>query len=261
MDIFTLNNMQRTGLSDNYVSVVSKNDPPECGITIPGDSLPSYGGDQNWFHEIAVSAMYPEIERRDFGSVTRNGCTLIAATDFILYVLKYHAEITSEKIITDDIASMDLYTYAERVMLWKKKYFEVLFSGLDNIQMQNGFNSFFKDHGIKLICKASLFRLFDRAAVEKYLKNNIPVILSLRSNNPSGNRSLDFFTQEELLSGAAVSNKKCSINHTVNITGIIRDKNRIWLEISSWGRKYYIDCAEFRAKCIQFNSMLYFSYK
>ena len=202
----------------------------------------SFGGNQRWLR----------IDESKANTLSDYGCGLISANDVLLYI--------SDQPVKP---SKDKYIAAIRDM--NRRYFRVLpFLGLSGILMSFYMKLYLLVHKkhfkarYKVRWRVNSHNLLNR--ISEMLENDIPVVLSIgpclirgrkkelplyslttncsKNNNIPGNQ-IDF---------EQVNSVK---DHYVNVTGIYKlseENNPItktMLEISSWGKKYYINFDEY----------------
>ena len=192
-------------------------------FTIKTGTGNSYGGDQGWLSKKFLKSY---------------GCGIIGAADVILC-------IQGKK----EISKSEYQKFAHH--LWKR-YLPVLPGfGINGIFLKMGMNRYFRKHKIphRASWKISGKKLFLR--IDEMLAKNLPVILSIGPNFPLiwGKQSVKFYVQKENGSYMAVSKARA---HYVTVTG----KNAEWIEISSWGSKYYINQQEYKEYVRRYSSFL-----
>ena len=259
------NDILRIGLANDYVSIYGHPGVPRFLEDIYYNQYtPSYGGCQNWFNYTNFQITHPNREIRDYINIAKNGCTFIAASDFLLYMLKYHPEIDSAHNYSNKLGNinyLDFNTYMEELLFWEK-FLHVSEYPLNSTQLQNGLNFLFMNYDIDLLCSSSITEFFSINTIIDQLDKNIPVIFSIRFKPYISNKSITFY-DENVVSAKTLDWDGNKIleneNHTVIVTGIVYDANITWLEVSSWGKKYYINLSDFNEKCLNINNILHFS--
>ena len=105
--------------------------------------------------------------------------------------------------------------------------------------------------GLLLRCRWGISRRKLPGRIEEMIKNDIPVILNVpKLMVPLRNRKdkLPFYILQSSESGKQMlSHGASTAAHFVVVTGVFRDGDKKYYQISSWGRKYYIDSDEFLA--------------
>lgn len=229
-------------------------------VPVIKDSMIYYGGSQMWF---------PETNWYSKDYILRNyGCGTIAAADMFLYLAlqndKLHTPLTSAVLQGTDRINYEYYDSFIREINHKytktKRYLAVL-----GPLLAASINSYSSDYklGLKAAWKLRLsyYDMYD--LIEEMLRQDIPVILSVGPNTPKlwGKEGIPFYERKEIeyqepeVDKASPKKpyyyqvKQNNINsHYVTVTGIIKDEitGQIMLQISSWGRKYYINYEEYR---------------
>ena len=153
------NDILRIGLANDYVSIYGHPGVPRFLEDIYYNQYtPSYGGCQNWFNYTNFQITHPNREIRDYINIAKNGCTFIAASDFLLYMLKYHPEIDSAHNYSNKLGNinyLDFNTYMEELLFWEK-FLHVSEYPLNSTQLQNGLNFLFMNYDIDLLCSSSI---------------------------------------------------------------------------------------------------------
>ena len=180
----------------------------------------AYGGNQAWF---------------SYKFLKNSGCGVISSTDLLLH-LYGRRQITRLEYM--DIARE----------LWKK-YFPVIPGfGMNGITMMIGLNRYFWNHKMPYVACWMLSgkKLFSR--IESMLSKDIPVILSVGPNFPLiwRKEKLTLYTKNQTGTYMPAAKVKA---HFVTVTGMDDEM----IQISSWGKEYYISVLEYE-KYIQDNS-------
>ncbi|MBR1817057.1 MAG: hypothetical protein IJ763_10240 [Lachnospiraceae bacterium] len=204
----------------------------------------SFGGNQRWLRKDADKA----------NTLSNYGCGLISANDVLLHI--------SDKA---DNPSKEKYIAAVREM--NRRYFHILpFLGISGILLSFYIRIYllmhrkhFKVH-YKVRWGVMPHNILKR--ITEMIENDIPVILSI---GPAFIRrrkeKLPFYTAKITGDDINFTPATQTKDHYVNVTGVYEtikkpadilkntsDKDKqctIYLEISSWGRKYYINYAEY----------------
>lgn len=184
----------------------------------------SYGGSQNYF-------------KNDKGILNHNrakgGCGVVAITDVILYL--------SEQTNIPNIETYKaLFKATSKNIFWIPVHF-----GINFIQETLGLRFCLKKHNLNRKCSWCFSLKKMQKRIERMLSNDTPVILCVPKSLNFGikkDRSyvLPFYDENlNIISGAS--------GHYVVITGSYEDttSGRIYLSISSWGRKFYIGLDEY----------------
>ena len=189
--------------------------------------------------------------RRSFGgnqmaSASRTmrevGCGVIAALDLLLYLCRFHPDCRCDFFAeAAEDGCIDEHEYDELAQKLSSRFFPMIPKlGINGLMLAAGLNRFFRCY--RLPFRASwgfgCGRLFSE--IEQMLSRDIPVILSVGPNFPLfwQKHELSFYTSRP--DGTLF--RACGIiAHYVMVTGI--DEKH--LQISSWGREYYIDRGEY----------------
>lgn len=219
-----------------------------------------YGGSQMWF---AKANWYS----KDY--ILHNyGCGTIAAADMFLYLA-----LQDEKLQTPVTAAVlqgsrqinyenyDSYVRTINDEFTKTKRYIAVLGPL----VASAINSYATIYhlGLKASWKLKLtyYDMYDM--MEEMLRQDIPVILSIGPNTPKlwGKKGIPFYERKEIEYQETTEEgvpakkpyyyqiKQNNINgHYVSVTGIIKDEitGQIMLQISSWGKQYYINYEEYR---------------
>ena len=182
----------------------------------------SYGGSQNFFRD-----------KKGFFNRFKaaGGCGIIAMSDTMNYLSRN----------TDFEKNEDYMRVADMVIrrtLWIPNKLGMSFYRIILLYPQ-----LLKRAGFSCRCFWGFSRrkLFSR--IEEMIKNDTPVILNVpKILFPWKNHKerLTFYDENEKPAATAAA-------HFVVVTGIYRAGEKNYLQISSWGRKYYIDLKEFTA--------------
>ena len=230
------NDVKRIGLNSRYTSVLFYY-PTE------GDFIPSYGGNQDWFNSA------------DYNYISNNGCGLIAATDTILYLLRNNPDFRNDNELfnqyylseADEYGNLEFVAYERIVKYLEQHYFSVKSGGLGKTLLELGFNKFSLLHkwNLRAQWNGSFYqnKLINLNEIEQQLNNDIPVILFIDGKT---DESINSYT-EDVISNRMRNNAFDRVirNHWVTVTGVIYDGDTSWLEISTWGKKRYIDFQDY----------------
>lgn len=198
----------------------------------------TYGGDQGFFRS-AEEASLDDRKRR-------MGCGIVALGDLLLYLASRDALYCIK----------ENRSYVNRILSQKEyaAYFNSIYdlvgglpggkgNGLSGIRLQRTFNRIARREGWKLhaLWGISGKKLYGRMV--EMLKGDIPVILCipllLFAKDPE--QGIGFYKK----SGDQYQ-KSCTVSaHYVVVTEILEEKEDIFLGISSWGVKYYVNWKEY----------------
>ena len=227
-----------TSLGYDRMKLLKKTTLKKEYISVDG----SFGGNQRWLRKDVDKA----------NTLSNYGCGLISANDVLLHI--------SDKA---DNPSKEKYIAAVREM--NRRYFHILpFLGISGILL-----SFYMR--IYLLMHRKHFKVHYKVRwgvmphnilkrITEMIENDIPVILSI---GPAFIRrrkeKLPFYLSKTDGSNISFTPATKTKDHYVNVTGVYEmcettaeknslttDKSHIiYLEISSWGRKYYINYDEY----------------
>lgn len=211
-----------------------------------GNNQISYGGNQGWFEDknlLNKNSYYEEL--------ANYGCGLIAGSDTLLYLSransKYGTKYTKGINFIKGVASYDNYmTYLHNMHL---SYFTVVSRlGVNGLSLAAGIRSYSNGFDLGLDASWGAGVASDKERIQEMLENDIPVILSI---GPAwGEDSINLYTGNGDIKDNReyqMENRKKVKDHYVTVTGfrIDRIKKENWLQISTWGKKRYIDYNEY----------------
>ena len=180
----------------------------------------TYGGNQAWF---------------SYKFLKNAGCGVISSTDVLLHLRR-----------REQISRLEYMDVAND--LWKKYLPVIPGFGMNGITLMLGLNRYFWKHQMPYgACwMVSGKKMYSR--IEKMLCEDIPIILSVGPNFPLiwRKKKLDFYIKNSKGDFVAAAKAKA---HFVTVTGI--DEKMI--QISSWGKEYYISIQEYE-KYVRENS-------
>ena len=197
-------------------------------IAVMKEGSLSYGGNQQWSSKKTIQ---------------KYGCGVIAGTDLLLY-LSLHKDYCKGKEFKDSEGIngiLDAEEYMELAEKMKRHYFPVIPGlGMPVWLLAGGINRYFHINRIPLKVSFGVWGRNLRNRVAAMLAHDIPVILAVGPNFPVPvkKQKLSFYEKkgnsyEEMCSVAA---------HFVVVTTMEGE----WLQISSWGKTYYINLSEYQ---------------
>lgn len=201
-------------LQHEYPSVIN------CGRT-------SYGGSQLWFNK---------------KNMQQCGCGVIACGDVFLYLSHFHPELgLPDYGCVHGDKPMLLNEYEDYISSLSPRYFPLIpHFGINGISLVLGLKRIIGHYNsvAQISWGEKKDRLID--SIEDMLRRDTPVILAIGPNFPLllGNKQVNFYTLSS--SGECVKTVSTR-SHYVVVTAL--DDN--WMQISSWGRKYYLNVAEY----------------
>ena len=192
-------------------------------ISVGYESGSSYGGSQRLSGNNTLS---------------RCGCGLVAAVDMLLYIHKNHPDCFVAEFSEFSLCKiLPKEKYNELLQIIRHRYLPIIpHFGMNGLGLMTGVQLFFKRHHLPFSC---VWCISDRGLwtkVKEMLSNDIPVIMSVGPNFPKiwKNGRAALYTKDELGEYKPASLVKA---HFITVTGI----DEQWLEISSWGRRYYLN--------------------
>lgn len=171
-----------------------------------------FGGDQSWF---------------PYRFLQNSGCGVIGAAEVLLQLKG-----------RESISKTEYMEFAD--MLWKRFLPVIPGFGMNGLTLAFGLNLFFWKHQMPYYAFWGISPGKLPGRIHRMLKNGIPVILSIGPNFPFfwGKEKLNFYKK---VNGSFVAAARTKA-HFVTVTG--------WdgkmLQISSWGKEYFIDYEEYR---------------
>ena len=170
------------------------------------------------------------------------GCGVIAALDLLLYLCRFHPGCSGEffaEAAEDGVIDSAEYDQLSRRL--SRRFFPLIPKlGVNGLMLAAGLNAFFRRYGYPFRARWGIGsrRLFEE--IEALLAQDLPVILSVGPNFPLfwKKDTLPFYVRH----ADAAPTSACTVRaHYVTVTGI----DEKYLHISSWGRAYLIDRAEY----------------
>lgn len=206
----------------------------ECGrlrhpyIAVMKEGRLSYGGNQQWSRKKAVQ---------------KYGCGVIAGTDLLLY-LSLHKEYCKGKEFKNwekENGILEAEEYMELAETMRRHYFPVIPGlGMPGWLLSGGVNRYFRANRIPLKVSFGVLGRNFRNRIGAMLAHDIPVILAVGPNFllPLKKHKLTFYEKK----GSAYE-ESCSVAaHFVAVTAL----DGPWMQISSWGKMYYINLCEYQ---------------
>lgn len=213
----------------------------------------SFGGSQMWFYD-DTSTEEPDKNARDY-IIQNFGCGLITSSDVLLYLAKQdsrYATARTDKVLQDENGVIDYQSYVDYIYGMDKSYERVINNfGMLLSSMHAGMGAYNMCNrlGLNITWSHSKIKMLSR--MKEMLENDIPVPLCISSNDRGGEGGVYFYdwlpTENEPYHFATKRYPYAVEGHFVTVTGLMVDnvKNQTILEISSWGRKYYVNYDEF----------------
>lgn len=198
----------------------------------------TYGGDQGFF----TGESEDSIEARK----RRMGCGIVAFGDMLLYLAgqsrRYRFK-ESERYINRVLSEEEYKDYFNYMYRFLGGLPAKAGNGLSGFRLQSRFNRMARSENWNLRARwgFSSRKLYDR--MTEMLDRDIPVILCIplmifKKNKEEG---ITFYKKEK-----DVYSKKCTVSaHYVVVTEILSENDDVYLGISSWGVKYYVNWEEY----------------
>ncbi len=253
----------------------------------------SYGGNQGWFKpaEGATGKDSRGLSVRKAKTLEGFGCGLIGGSDIILHllgrsVLSNGSDKGYFKVRTEDNlesgSAISKKEYENYILQMEKKFFHILPKlGISGVLLALNFNIYFflnrknirKKTGYSFLARWGVLPGNILIRIKEMLSEDIPVIISIGPGFFHSNK-LNFYNKIEKMPDdnkpGKASDAKTYLfkpvtktkDHYVTVTGVEEyptvDGSKIMLEISSWGKKYYVNFAEY-LEYVKKNDNFYFS--
>lgn len=198
----------------------------------------TFGGDQGFFKDAPNGS---QDERKK-----RMGCGIVAFSDMLLYLAGSNPvyETQDNRSYVNRVILEDEYmTYFNSQYAFLGGFSEKRKKGLSGFGLKRGFNrrARLEKWKLRAIWGWSRSKLFDR--IKEMLDKEIPVILCIPMMilKKDKGKGITFYKKE-----GNRYRKACVVSeHYVVITEILREKEGIFLGLSSWGEKYYVNWKEY----------------
>ena len=183
----------------------------------------SYGGNQTWSENPVIR---------------KCGCGVIGSLDLLLYLGRYHC--AAPWLPTEGPVAQKEYDRLCAAL--SRKYFPLLPPfGTNGVALACGLNGIFRKTHMPFHAswRISEKRLF--GTVEAMLDKDIPAVISIGANFPLvwQGEGVTLYTKDRT---GAMRKAASARAHYVTVTG----SDDEWLRISSWGREYYMNKAEYK---------------
>lgn len=196
----------------------------------------SYGGNQSWF--------YDKKKKEGNKTIEDAGCGLIAMADLFLYFSKkdnnYESALT-DLCEHDKKGIYEYESYLNYVKVCEPLICQVHFYGILGTDLAKGIDVYLENCGNEYDAKWGMSKDDIKPRIWEMLKNDIPVILSV---GPAFNDDLFAYVKQKdsyNITSASIT------RHFMVVTGYIKDRiqKQEWLQVSSWGKEYYIAYDEY----------------
>ena len=196
-------------------------------ISVDYAGSPSFGGDQRRCKDKVIQ---------------RCGCGVVAALDVLLYLTRWNSEVNIPAFAalsaTTPLPQPD---YEQALGLLRREYFPLFYPfGMNGLTLCLGINLFFRRHSLPYTSRWSVPKaeLWQRMA--EMLEQDIPVILAVGPSFPRFWRKTGACFCRPAAEGAYIPAVSVRA-HFVTATGMDDE----WVELSSWGCRYYLSRKEF----------------
>lgn len=218
---------QIAGLTRQYIQVKRKK-----------TNIAAYGGDQGFFRDADGRE---EDERK-----RRMGCGIVAFCDLLLYLagsspvyqIRENKRYLNRELSEGEYKDWFNFIYEFLGGLPKKRN-----KGLSGFRLSRKFNQMAaaENWDLKAVWGWSGRKIFNR--MTQMLQRDIPVILCVPMMlfKKDRDKGITFYKRE-----GEVFRKACIVSeHYVMVTEIFEERENIFLGISSWGEKYYVNWNEY----------------
>ena len=206
-------------------------------ISVNTGSGTSFGGSQMWFGKAKSERKGLDALKQD-NRIRCYGCGLVSAVDIFDYV-KASADGNDPEVL-------DKEQYMKHLREYDGGMFHTLYyMGIPGTKLARKLNKLFKKHGLKYKADwgVAVYELV--AKLEEMIRSDIPATLSVGPAFLKKDR-LTLYKKYEKDNGRFVFRPDDDMkDHYVTVTGMYIDDNKRMTEVSSWGRKYYIDLDEY----------------
>lgn len=209
---------------------------PYLSVKTPGEC--SYGGSQEWSKS---------------HTMRKYGCGVVGIADLLLYLGLHHPSCETDLhhgILRED-GYISYARYERYLMKMRRRYLHVIPGfGVPGWYLPFALNRYFRRYRLDLRASWGLRLRPMLPRIEAMLEDDIPVILAIGPNFPCvwGKTKLSFYRQ---VNGECVPATETKA-HFVVVTGIWGN----YLQVSSWGREYYISWPEYQAYVRKRSSIL-----
>lgn len=205
-------------------------------VRVEGEGSTTYGGSQR---------------RGRLEHMRRWGCGVIGAADLLFYLSLYHPRYKNGLFAdapADGHVTLDWYN--DRIDILRRRYLPVIpHHGINGLALAVGLNLYFRKYGLPLRARWGVRpgRLWEE--IDTQLQKDRPVIFSIGNNFPQvwAKNKLNFYPAPDRSAARPTAR---TMAHYVTVTG----SDPEWLRISSWGKEYYINKAEYCAFVDQYSS-------
>lgn len=173
-------------------------------------------------------------------TMRRCGCGVVGGADLLLYLHRWRAGCRTEVFSDTDGPAIPQEQYGPLIEELRRRYFPILYPfGKDGVTLAMGMNRYFRKYGIRLRARWNAGKRSLWTNMERMLREDIPVILSIGPNFPLFWQKHKLAMYRHTPDGYRPANATNS--HFLMVTGM----EGKWLRVSSWGQEYYIDRDEY----------------
>ena len=183
----------------------------------------SFGGNQGWM---------------PYTFLKKSACGVIGAADVLLHLQGKH-----------QVSEKEYLAFSKK--LWKRYLPVIPGFGMNGITLMIGMNRYFAKERMPYRAAWNIRGKKILSEIDKMLSKDIPVIFSVGPNFPKfwGKQTVRLYTKTAQGNYLPASKVKA---HFMIITG----RDGMWLQISSWGKEYYMDFAEYQEYANGYSSFL-----
>ncbi len=203
---------------------------------------------------IELKNRFPQVDQKDrlsYGGdqgdhprklIRKYGCGVIGGADLLFYLCLYRTGCRRGLFAVQKEPRAELELYNQWVDRLSRKYLPVIPGfGMNGLVLAFGLNRYFRHNLIPMRARwcFSGRKLWKR--VDAMLSDDLPVILSVGPNIPLfwGKHRLPLYKK----AGEDVYIRAAQVRaHYVTVTGA----DGQWIQVSSWGKKYYISKKEYK---------------
>lgn len=216
-------------------------------VRVQTQSGVSFGGNQAWFRARLA---------KGGDTMAGFGCGSIAAADFMLYCAGFDPAMQTpaiKQLARNEDGSLTLESYVSFASGVFRRYARPIpYMGMTGLALARGLNRYFRDHAIERRAEWRLCMSADTMLerIGDMLARNLPVITVIPALTHLG-KSKTLAMKSSLVSPKTAGFRGVAYNkmagHLITVTALRRGINDSpALEVSSWGRRYFIDYADYR---------------
>lgn len=169
------------------------------------------------------------------------GCGVIAAADLVYYLAMKNPDYATPYTGIPECGTLDFEKYERMCSHLRSSFMPIIpHLGKTGPALAAGLNAYFSRYRIPIRAKWCIGheKLFER--IEEMLSEDLPVIFSVGANFPLfwGKHKVNLYTRSE---NGEMRPSSATRAHFMTVTGIDEE----FLELSSWGGKYYMSRKEY----------------